>query len=90
MVREWRQVKRLATKPGLEVDHQVRVRPGKQGVVLWGRAKTKWPVTCTGVTYIKGVKMFIFVGRSWKKKQVQSSIYLTRREAVEVIKLGRS
>ena len=85
--RVWQRKVTLAKKAGSELE-SLKVPLRAQGLIQWS-AKKEWPIRCVGSTRVNGKKLFIFVGKSWKRKQVESTIRLTRPEALEVMKRAR-
>jgi hypothetical protein len=85
VTRTWDRKVVLAKKAGLGDLDSLRVPRLVEGLMWWSPTKD-WPIRCVGNTVVKGKKMFIFVGKSWQKRQVESTIRLTRTEALQVIK----
>jgi hypothetical protein len=82
--RTWSRKVTLAKKAGAGELQSLKVPLGARGLMRWsGR---EWPIRCAGSTRVSGVKLFIFVGSSWKKKQVEATVRLTRKEALAVMK----
>ena len=90
VTRTWRRKKSpLAKKAGAGELESLRVPRLADGLMQWSATK-EWRIRCVGNTVVKGKKMFIFVGKSGQKRQVESTIRLTRAEAIEVIKRARA
>jgi len=85
--REWHRKVTLSKKAGYELE-SLNVPLRAQGQIRWSATK-EWAIRCVGSIRVKGKKLFIFVGKSWKKKQVESTIRLTRAEALEAMKRAR-
>jgi hypothetical protein len=86
VTREWRRKVTLAKKAG--AGELERLKVGTKGLIQWSATK-EWPIRCVGTTIVQGVKLFIFVGKSWRKKQVESTVRLTLAEALDAMKRAR-
>ena len=84
VTRQWpRKAVPLVRKAGAGNLQSPVVMPKARGVMRW--PNQDWHIRCVGTTWVKK-KMFIFVGKSGMKRQVQSTIWLTRTEALDAMR----